>query len=381
MFMSPYSTSDSQIQAKTPPTSVITLKTKQDAISVSIGDLITSNYQPRKYFAVEAMESLIESVSKDGILQPILVRPVEQKYEIVAGERRYRAALEVGLTEIPTICREMTDTEAQEYALTENLQREDLNPIEETNAILKLLAVTLNRSEKEIISLLDQKANSTRGLTDNVVRKKELQGIEEVFKRIGRMSPESFRTHRLPLLKLPENIIQAIREGNIQYTKAKEIAKLKDEVQRSKLLKDAIEDGLSLSEIKQRIRDLRPSKSPNTSKVKIKQVSQQLIKEKLWETDESKWRQIENLLDQISQLLAEQTSEPKTVSGVDYLETVSGVDYLEIASDVDYLEIASDVDYLEIASDVDYLEIASDVDYLEIASDVDYLEKDKDINI
>jgi hypothetical protein len=68
--MSPYSTSDSQIQAKTPPTSAITPTTKQDVISVSIGDLTTSNYQPRKYFAVEAMESLMESIRKNGILQP-----------------------------------------------------------------------------------------------------------------------------------------------------------------------------------------------------------------------------------------------------------------------------------------------------------------------
>lgn len=305
--MDSYSNSDSQTQATITPVSAMTLSKHQDVTSVSLDNLITSTYQPRKYFAVEAMDSLIESVKEDGILQPILVRPLGEKYEIVAGERRYRAALRVGLTEIPTVCREMTDREANEYALTENLQREDLNALEETEGILKLLALTLNRSEQEIISLLNQKANSERGLTDNVVRNEDLMLMEEVFKRIGRMSVESFRTHRLPLLKLPKNIIEVIKEGKIEYTKAKEIVKLKDEAQRSDLLKEAIDQELSLSQIKQRKRDLQPSKSPNASKEKIKKVSQQLIREKVWEIDESKWTKIEDLLNQISNILEEST--------------------------------------------------------------------------
>ena len=97
--------------------------------------------QPRRYFDPQAMQSLVESIKSEGILQPLLVRPVGKKYEVVAGERRYRAALEAGLTEVPATIREMTDGQAVQYALVENLQREDLNPVEEAEGILSLLSI------------------------------------------------------------------------------------------------------------------------------------------------------------------------------------------------------------------------------------------------
>ena len=92
------------------------------------------------------MESLVESVGREGILQPLLVRPVGDKYELVAGERRYRAAQECSLKEVPVTIREMSDPQAIQYALTENLQREDLNPIEETEGILDLLSTVTQPS-------------------------------------------------------------------------------------------------------------------------------------------------------------------------------------------------------------------------------------------
>ena len=87
------------------------------------------------------MQALVQSVKTDGILQPLLVRPLgEEKYELVAGERRYRAAKEVGLTEVPVIIGDLTQQQALRVALVENLQREDLNPVEETEGILQLLS-------------------------------------------------------------------------------------------------------------------------------------------------------------------------------------------------------------------------------------------------
>src|SRR4028119_1447849 len=102
------------------------------------------------------MRVLVESVKKDGVLQPILVRPVGGKYELVAGERRYRAAQSAGLTDIPAVVREMSDSEAVRFALTENLQREDLNPVEETEGILELLAVTLEFPTAEVTRFLQR---------------------------------------------------------------------------------------------------------------------------------------------------------------------------------------------------------------------------------
>ncbi|MGL4499759.1 MAG: ParB/RepB/Spo0J family partition protein, partial [Planktothrix sp.] len=117
-------------------------------------------FQPRKYFDEAAMEELTVSVQQHGILQPILVRPLgENQYELVAGERRYKAAKALGLTQVPVIVRQMSKPEAMQYALMENLQREDLNPVEETEGILQLLAINLNYSVEQVRSLLHRMQN------------------------------------------------------------------------------------------------------------------------------------------------------------------------------------------------------------------------------
>ncbi|MGB7518721.1 MAG: ParB/RepB/Spo0J family partition protein, partial [Spirulinaceae cyanobacterium] len=226
---------------------------QQKPPTIPIDKITLPEQQPRRYFDSEAMKSLVESVKKEGILQPLLVRPVGKNYELVAGERRYRAACEVGLTEVPVVIKEMSQEQAYGLALTENLQRENLNPVEETEGILQLLILKLSMEQEEVISLLHQLANQKRGLTDNVVRSEKQQQIEEVFATLGKLSCESFRSHRLPLLNLPEEILEALRQGKIQYTKAKAIAKVKDEEQREALLTEVISEGLSLRQIKERI--------------------------------------------------------------------------------------------------------------------------------
>jgi len=144
--------------------------------------------KPRRYFDEEAMAQLTASIKENGILQPLLVRPVGDKYEVVAGERRLKAAQAVGLTEVPVTVRFLSDLQASEYALIENLQRQDLNPVEETEEILQLLMLNLNMDQSEVISLLNKMANKKRGLTDNVVSSEE-EVVEKTFKKVGRLSP------------------------------------------------------------------------------------------------------------------------------------------------------------------------------------------------
>ncbi|WP_245940007.1 ParB/RepB/Spo0J family partition protein [Stenomitos frigidus] len=113
---------------------------------MATADLAPSGQQPRRYFDPEKLNQLAESIKQHGILEPLLVCfTAHGKYEIVAGERRYRAATMLGFTEVPVVIRDFSDQEALQVALIENLQREDLNPIEETEGILELVALRLQK--------------------------------------------------------------------------------------------------------------------------------------------------------------------------------------------------------------------------------------------
>jgi len=217
--------------------------------------------QPRRRF--EGLEELAESIRRQGILQPLLVRAVgEGHYEIVAGERRYRAAQLVGLSEVPVHILEISERDARLLALVENLQREDLNPYEETLGLLELLSQELSRSREEVIALLHQMRNERRGKsTHNVMGNPEAQKVEEVFRVLGRMTWESFVQNRLPLLRLPEDIREALEAGVISYTVALELKKVKDDTRRAKLLKEA-KAGLSLRDLKAKVRDALLKRRP-----------------------------------------------------------------------------------------------------------------------
>lgn len=105
---------------------------------VRVADIVPSRFQPRTEFRADQLEELVESIREKGIIQPLIVRKDGRKFELVAGERRWRAAQEVGLAEAPVIVRDISDLEVLELALIENLQREDLNPIEEARAYRRL---------------------------------------------------------------------------------------------------------------------------------------------------------------------------------------------------------------------------------------------------
>ncbi|MBC1222548.1 ParB/RepB/Spo0J family partition protein [Nostoc sp. UCD122] len=129
--------------------------------TIKLSDIVLPQHQPRRYFDPQALKELVSSVKQHGILQPLLVRPLSSgKYELVAGERRYRAAIEAELEVVPVVVRELSDDQAFQLALIENLQREDLNPVEETEGILHLLAIRLHCDVEAVKSLLYRMKNA-----------------------------------------------------------------------------------------------------------------------------------------------------------------------------------------------------------------------------
>ena len=177
-------------------TTTETNETSTQELSVEL--IKKSEQQPRHYFDSHALEQLALSISQHVILEPLLVRPSKSKdgkYEIVAGERRFRAALQLKLTKVPVIIKQLTDLEARQIALVENLQRVDLNPVEETEGILELLSLQLQQTIAEVSSLLYRMHNEAKGkVTQNVLGNSEGEQIKSVFRSLGIISWESFVT-------------------------------------------------------------------------------------------------------------------------------------------------------------------------------------------
>ncbi|MBD2365407.1 ParB/RepB/Spo0J family partition protein [Anabaena minutissima FACHB-250] len=262
--------------------------------------------QPRRYFDPKKLEELSRSIKELGILEPLLVRPLPgEEYELVAGERRLRAAQLAGLTEVPVIIREMDDITTSKVQLVENLQREDLNPVEETEGILELVSIELGVTRNEVISVLNSAANAKKrnlDLTENVFR--QLETIESVLLSIGKFSAESFRVSRLPLLNLPADVIEALRQGQLEYTKARAIARVKDDQTRKELLEDVIAYNLSLSEIKRKIKELEQQTASESPSIKdiADDTFRRLKKSQVWD-DPKKKAKVEKLLTQLKALI------------------------------------------------------------------------------
>jgi ParB family chromosome partitioning protein len=132
---------------------------------ISLGSIVPSPLQPRREFAREALEELVDSIRQRGIIQPLIVRPVHDNFELIAGERRWRAAKEAGLTEAPVLVRQATDLEVLELSLIENLQRADLNPIEEAQAYARLAGEFGMRQDD-----IAQKVGKSRASVANAMR-------------------------------------------------------------------------------------------------------------------------------------------------------------------------------------------------------------------
>ena len=278
-----------------------------------IDKITPSSLQPRRYFAPEAMKTLVESIKQHGILQPLLVRKItDEQYELVAGERRYRAAQELKLEDVPVVIKELSDNQAKQVALLENLQREDLNPVEETEGILNLLSIELDKSLDDVKALFQQAARSKLDSVNNVIHNAEWQKVTEVFQVIGRFTPNSFRTNRLPLLNLSLDILEAIRGGKIEYTKARVIARIKDNKVRQELLNEAIDQALSLVDIKKRVTQLFAEESStdqvSSFKTRMEEIVSKFKKAKTLD-DPEKQKEVEKLLTMLEGLFLEDVLE------------------------------------------------------------------------
>lgn len=150
---------------------------------VNLGSIVPSPLQPRKDFARDALSELVDSIRQHGIIQPLVVRDVDGKHELIAGERRWRAAQEAGLTEVPIITRVATDLEVVEISLIENLQRADLNPIEEAQAYSRLAAEFGLRQED-----IAQKVGRSRAAVANSMRLLDLHPQVQVWVTQGLLS-------------------------------------------------------------------------------------------------------------------------------------------------------------------------------------------------
>jgi ParB family chromosome partitioning protein len=264
--------------------------------------------QPRRYFDPVKMEQLIASVKVYGVLENLLIRPLPDKdssYELIAGERRYRAALAAGLKEVPVTIRSLSDEQALQISLVENLLREDLNPVEETEGILQLLALRLNVASVEVTSLLYRMRDEQRGkVPHNVMGNAQGQIIQAVFEELASITWESFVSNRLPLLNLPEDILDALQTGKIAYTKAIAIARLKDDETRQSLLKEAIKQDLSLNHIRQRVKVIQFRSESKSPKAQIEDMARLLRAAKPWENPR-KWKRVQALLEKLESLIEE----------------------------------------------------------------------------
>ena len=196
---------------------------------VNINDIEPKRDQPRKYFDEESLKELADSIAMHGVIQPLLVRPLSDGgYQLIAGERRWRASRMAGLSQVPVIVKEMTDEEAMELALIENLQREDLNPIEEAEGF-KLLMDTYSLTQ------------------------------EQAAEKVGKSRPAV--ANALRLLSLPGAVLDMVKQGIISSGHARTLIPLTDEKLIIKLAEEISQKELSVRETERIVKTLLKPKS------------------------------------------------------------------------------------------------------------------------
>ena len=210
----------------------------KSSVMLKISEIEPNKNQPRTEFDEEALTDLADSIAQHGVLQPLLVRPIagEDGYQIVAGERRWRACRMAGLTEVPAIIRELSDSEVMEIALIENLQRENLSPIEEALGYKSLIE---NYSFTQ----------------------------EEVAKTVGKS--RAAVANAIRLLNLPQLILNLLSEGSLTAGHARALLSLKSQDEMEKVAKKAVEDFLSVRELEKLCKDIIEKTSAEKKKIKF----------------------------------------------------------------------------------------------------------------
>lgn len=200
---------------------------------VSVKELRPNPYQPRKVFDQKAIDELKESIQEHGILQPILARKSIKGYEIILGERRFRAATEAGLKTVPVIIKDYSEDKMMEVALIENLQREDLNPVEEAQAYQKLI---------DHLKLTQ----------------------EELASRVGKSRPHI--ANHIRLLQLPKPVLELLSNGMITMGHGRALLGLKKKSKMQQVVQRITDDGLNVRQLEKLIQDINMNVSRGTKK-------------------------------------------------------------------------------------------------------------------
>lgn len=200
-------------------------ETKDEVVQLYLDDIIPNRFQPREVFDEKALKELAVSIKEHGVIQPIIVRNVNGKYEIIAGERRYKASALAGLTKIPAIIRDLDDKESSKVALLENLQRKNLNPIEEARTYQKILEI-------------DQMTQ------------------EELAKTMGKS--QSAVANKIRLLSLSDEIQDALLKEQISERHARTLLNVPDAKQQKDMLKKVIDNKMSVRALEEEIKELYP---------------------------------------------------------------------------------------------------------------------------
>lgn len=209
---------------------------KKDVTEINIDEIRSNPYQPRKTFDIETLNELAKSIAEYGVVQPIIVKKSIKGYELVAGERRTKAAKIAGLKTIPAIIKDFDDQEMMEIALIENIQREDLNPIDEALSISNIIKL--------------------RGYTQ-----------EEFGTKFGKS--RSYVTNMLGLLKLPEEVKKLVEKNSISMSHARVLSKIDDDDKVISLAKKVVTDSLSVHDLER----ISQEEKINTKKISNKTIN------------------------------------------------------------------------------------------------------------
>jgi len=209
-------------------------------LTLKIHEIEPNRDQPRKDFDEDALAELADSIAEHGIIQPLLVRPMtDGGYQIIAGERRWRAARMAGLTEVPVLVKEITESEIMELALVENLQREDLNPIEEAEGLQSLM--------------------ENYGMTQ-----------EQAAKRVGKSRPAVANATRL--LLLPEKVLEMVKASTLTAGHARALLALSDDDKIKELAAEIVKKDLSVRDTERLIKFMLKDSAKNKKKPKKRDV-------------------------------------------------------------------------------------------------------------
>ncbi len=217
---------------------------------INIHDIMPNANQPRKTFSEEKIDELAKSIKEHGIIQPIVVRKKDKSYEIVAGERRWRAARKAELTQVPCLIRELSDEQNMLIAIIENMQREDLNPVEEAEGLNQMIA--------------------TFGMTQ-----------EQISRSVGKSRP--YIANSLRLLKLPDYIKEDMAEGRISAAHGRTLIPVEDETVRKALCERIIKEGISVRETERLVSEQGKAKKRRPA-AKVKNPDVARVEEELKET-------------------------------------------------------------------------------------------------